>query len=335
MADQLNLKTEDDQKPDMNEKQNLHLQEKQKQSISKQQEFHFAEKQELKGILTADRMDLLRLLTRRPDLYEPGEAEFWTDPHISAMMLQAHLDPSSDTASRSAEHIRCEVEGLLASGAVKPGDRLLDLGCGPGLYAVEFAKRGVFVTGIDFSERSLAHARKYAQESGVTVEFRKQNFLTIDETDVYDAAIQVYGELNVFEPSLRDRLLSNVKRALKPGGRFTFDVTTYACHKKYGAKNNWLLEPLGFWSASPYLALTDGFYYPEENVWCDQYVVLEVDRTRVFRNWFTEYETGSISRVMEKAGFAVVGLTNGLAMSPLTEDPEWIGVRAVSGPTCA
>ena len=289
-----------------------------------------AEKQEQKEILTTDGMDSLRLLTRRPALYEPGESEFWTDPHISSMMLQSHLDPSTDTASRSAEHIRCEVEGLFASGAVKPGDRLLDLGCGPGLYAVELAKRGVFVTGLDFSERSLAHARKVAQENGVSVAFRKQDFLTLDEEGVYDAAIQVYGELNVFEPSARDRLLANVKRALKPGGRFTFDVTTYACHKQYGAKNNWLLETQGFWSASPHLALTDGFYYPEENVWCDQYVVLEAGRTRVFRNWFTEYETGSITRVLEMAGFMVVGLTNGLAMAPLTEDPEWIGVRAVS-----
>jgi len=281
-------------------------------------------------LLGGKELETIMNLTRRPALYEPGEPAFWTDPHISAMMLQAHLNPVDDAASRGAEHIHAEVDGLFSSGAVKPGDRLLDLGCGPGLYAVELAKRGVQVTGIDFSERSLAHARKHATECGVEIEFRHQNFLELDDVAAYDSIIQVYGEMNVFEPMLRDRLLANVKRALKPGGRFTFDVTTRACHLKHGGRNHWEAAPSGFWTPHAHLLLADGFYYEEADVWLDQYVVLEADRTRVFRNWFTEYDAVSIGKVLEHAGFSVAGLTNGLSMAPLTADTEWIGVRAIS-----
>ena len=44
--------------------------------------------------------------------------------------------------------------------ALKAGDRLLDVTCGPGLYSAEFARGKVAVTGIDFSPASLDHPRK-------------------------------------------------------------------------------------------------------------------------------------------------------------------------------
>ena len=37
---------------------------------------------------------------RKPQLFEPGEALFWDDPHISKSMLEAHLNPNVDGASR-------------------------------------------------------------------------------------------------------------------------------------------------------------------------------------------------------------------------------------------
>ncbi len=51
-----------------------------------------------------------------------------------------------------------------------PGSRVLDLGCGPGLYAVRLARRGVRVLGVDASARSLAHARLTVDEVRPEVE---------------------------------------------------------------------------------------------------------------------------------------------------------------------
>ena len=44
--------------------------------------------------------------------------------------------------------------------------RILDLGCGTGRHAVEFAKRGFDVTGVDFSEAMLSRARERANAAG-------------------------------------------------------------------------------------------------------------------------------------------------------------------------
>lgn len=277
--------------------------------------------------LTQTQWQALRNLTARPALYAPGEAAFWTDPHIAAQMLQLHLDPESESASRKAAQIEQEVAGLFGSGAVRQGDTLLDLGCGPGLYAVALARRGVRVTGLDSSENSLTAARQRAELAGVSLDLRCQDFFALDEVEHYDAIIQVFGEMNVFAPSARDQLLQRLHRALKPGGRLTFDVTTPLARKQYGQGNNWSFQETGFWAAGPHLVLADGFDYPEHQAWVDQYVVVEPDGTRVFRNWFTDYTPEDIHRFADENGFSVVSLTGGLSMAPLTEDALWIGVQ--------
>lgn len=156
----------------------------------------------------------------------------------------------------------------------------------------------------------------------------------LNEVETYDAILQVYGEMNVFSPEARDRLLQLLCRALKPGGRLTFDVTTRIARKRVGATNNWSFQQTGFWAAGPHLMLADGFDYPEQHAWVDQYVVVEPERTRVFRNWFTDYDAMEVTRFAGENGFTVVGLSGGLSMAPLTEDvcpePEPLVEQAMS-----
>src|SRR5690606_4761567 len=83
----------------------------------------------------------------------------WTDPHVAQQMLAAHLDPAHDLASRRPAIIDGFVSWLDRRIGLA-GRRVLDLGCGPGLYCERMALRGARVTGLDFSARSLAHARR-------------------------------------------------------------------------------------------------------------------------------------------------------------------------------
>ena len=52
---------------------------------------------------------------------------------------------------------------------LKEGKRVIDFGCGPGLYATRLAQKGAFVTGIDFSENSINYARTAAMEKGLSI----------------------------------------------------------------------------------------------------------------------------------------------------------------------
>lgn len=92
----------------------------------------------------------MKPIFEKPTLYMKSEAAFWNEKHISQQMLNAHLDPNFEGASRKADFIVKSAQWI--GGKLPPNKyhKLLDLGCGPGLYTERFAKTGYQVTGIDF-----------------------------------------------------------------------------------------------------------------------------------------------------------------------------------------
>ncbi|MEN6435299.1 MAG: hypothetical protein ABFD58_05710, partial [Anaerolineaceae bacterium] len=84
----------------------------------------------------------IRDLQKKPLPYTMGEPLFWNDPYISKQMLIAHLDPITDAASRKPETIDKSVSWIIQESNIKPGNSVLDLGCGPGLYASRLAQKG-------------------------------------------------------------------------------------------------------------------------------------------------------------------------------------------------
>ena len=110
------------------------------------------------------------------------------------------------------------------------------------------------------------------------------------------------------------------------------DVSTREHRKKYGNKNNWYAAPTGFWKPGPHLVLEEGFDYPEQAIWLDQYTVIEEDGTlSVYRNWFQDYAPETITTELEEGGFVVESLWGDLTGNPDTADREWIGVVARKG----
>lgn len=257
----------------------------------------------------------------------PGEPLFWNDPHISSQMLEFHLNPETEAASRRPETIDRSVQWLIQTLGLKAGASLLDLGCGPGLYASRFARAGFHVTGVDYSRRSIEFATKYAKENQLEMVYRYENYLELTDENQYDAAFLIYGDFCPLSPSQRARLLQNVQRALKPNGRFVLDVTTRECRKKYGNTNHWYAAQSGFWKPGLHLVLEEGFDYPEQSIWLDQYTVIEADgNVTIYRNWFQDYTPEMISAELKAGGFSIQSLWGDLAGTPYTPASEWIGV---------
>ena len=272
-------------------------------------------------------LDLIRQLQQKPEPFTPGEPLFWNDPHISAQMLKWHLNPENDVASRRPETIQRSVDWLVAALGLKPGDCVLDLGCGPGLYAAQLAEKGLRVTGVDYSRRSIEYATQYAAEHQLDIRYRYQDYLTLDDENQYEAALLIYGDLCPLSPDQRRTLLGNVRRALKPGGHFVLDVTTRAHRQKHGNRNCWYAAGQGFWKPGPHLALEEGFDYPEQSIFLDQIIVIEADeKISIYRNWFQDYDRATITAELEQAGFAVLSAWNDLIGTPFTDDTEWIGL---------
>ncbi len=100
-----------------------------------------------------------------------------------------------------------------AESVVRPGDRVLDAACGTGDLAIADLKAGADrVTGLDFSERMLARARRKAPLDWVQGDLLALPFA--DET--FDAATVGFGVRNVADLDLS---LRELRRVLRPGGR--------------------------------------------------------------------------------------------------------------------
>jgi SAM-dependent methyltransferase len=266
-------------------------------------------------------------LQQKPAPFTPGEAVFWNDPHISAQMFEFHLNPNVDAASRRPEIIDLSVNWLIETLALKAGDSILDLGCGPGLYAARFAHAGLQVTGVDYSRGSIDYAINYANENSLAITYHYQNYLELKEESRYDAAFLIYGDFCPLSPAQRSKLLQNVYRALKPNGKFVLDVSTRENRKRYAKKNNWYALEDGFWKPGPHLLLEQGFDYPEESIWLDQFTVIEANgNVSVYRNWFQDYTPETISSELGQANFSVESLWGDLTGQPYTEESEWIGL---------
>lgn len=264
-----------------------------------------------------------------PSPFTPGDKSFWDDPYISAQLLKAHLDPNTDIASRKHDTIKKSVDWIITSLDLNVGDQVLDLGCGPGLYASLFARQGMKVTGIDLSPRSIDYARKEAEVNHFEINYRCENYLELKDRGLYDAVLLIFGDFCTFNKDQRQRILSNVHRALKPGGRFVLDVSTWEHRKKHGLQNNWYASEGGFWRPGLHLVLEQGFDYPADQIYLDQYNIIEAEcEPCIYRNWFQDYDPTRINRELVSAGFMVIGLWNDLCGSTLTDHTEWIGVIA-------
>ncbi len=123
------------------------------------------------------------------------------------------------------EQTRQQVEFIVEKLALKPGAAILDLACGRGRVAVELARLGFCVTGLDLSPRSLELARKAADDARVDMEFVRRDMRRLDAEEAFDAVINVWTSFGYFEREEDHGLvLDAVARALVPGGRFLIDT---------------------------------------------------------------------------------------------------------------
>jgi ubiquinone/menaquinone biosynthesis C-methylase UbiE len=116
---------------------------------------------------------------------------------------------------------------LLSGRPIWAGSKLLDLATGTGSIALEFAERGCHVTGLDISAPMIAEAKRKAAARELDVSFICADLTSFHLPAEFDHAVCVYDSLNyIRDVHDLERAFANIRRALKPGGLFIFDVNT-------------------------------------------------------------------------------------------------------------
>jgi len=114
----------------------------------------------------------------------------------------------------------------IAAAGVAPGS-VCDCACGTGGIALQLARRGIKVTGVDISEAMLARAADKARAAGVEIRFVRQDMCALSLHRPVDAIVCACDGVNyLLDPMRVAGFFAAARSALRSGGVLTFDVSS-------------------------------------------------------------------------------------------------------------
>ncbi len=271
---------------------------------------------------------LLKYLEKRPAAYEVTGLKFWDDPHISKGMLAAHLNTELESATRKLDFIKKSVDWIKEITDGENRKKLLDLGCGPGIYAELFAERGFDVTGIDISGRSIDYAKENTVKKGSNIKYYQKSYLEMEYSEEFDIITLIYCDFGVLNPEERKILLKKIYKALKPGGMLIFDVFSEKEYQMKEENTSWSYNNGGYWSENPYVCLYSFSRYDEAAVFLEQYVILEEESVKCYNLWNKAFSAEELHRNLGEAGFHKCEFYDDISGKKFTENSNVICAAA-------
>lgn len=230
-------------------------------------------------------MKLIDIIHRQsnPQPWSEGEKIPWNDPAFSKRMLKEHLSQAHDAASRRSETIDAQVDWIHQVVFKGRPSRILDLGCGPGLYIARLAGLGHSCTGIDFSPASIAYAKEQAVAHNLDCQYTEADIRSAEYGSGYDLIMSIFGEFNVFRPEDARKILHKSFAALKPGGYLLLEPHTFEIVRELGKQpRSWHATEGGLFGDDPYL-------YLQENIWA------EAARVAIQRYYIIDATSGKVA----------------------------------------
>jgi SAM-dependent methyltransferase len=236
-------------------------------------------------------------------LFQRSKETIWTDDYISKRLLDAHLDESSDGASRK-KYLREKTINWINSN-INKNSRIIDFGCGPGLYSYELGKIGHRVLGVDFNKESIYYANENKKIKDL-VEYKCGNYLEEDFEEKYDVALMIWCDFGALIPNEQEILLDKIKNLLVDGGLFIFDVFGTGYKKSKKENKDWYISNGNdFWNETPYILLEELKIFG--NVVGTRYYLIDqkTGKIKEYILWNQCYEENEIKRLLEYNGFKI------------------------------
>ena len=195
-----------------------------------------------------------------------------------------------------------DVDAILELVDLPPGASILDLGCGVGRHALELARRGYQVTGVDRTAAYLAEAQKRAREEGLPGAFLTADMREFVRPAAFDVVLSLYTSFGYFEDAADNKkVLVNVAHSLKPEGRFVLQLMGKEVLARIFQARNWREQ--------------DGTYFLQERTLSDNWGRMQnrwilirdgtVQETNV-SHWI--YSAAELASLLTSSGFARVDI---------------------------
>lgn len=274
--------------------------------------------------------EMLEKINKQPEAFQFYTTDdLWTDEHTSKQMLSFHLNSDVDLSSRNIGFINRSVEWIVEKFRIGKGFRVVDFGCGPGLYTTALAKHGADVTGIDFSSRSIEYAKDVAAREKLKINYINRNYLEFEANQSFDLALMIMCDFCALSPVQRKVILGIFHKILNPGGSVLLDVYSMSAFEQREEAAIYEKNQLnGFWSPDEYYGFLNIFKYSKEKVVLDKYTIIEPDRTREVYNWLQYFSSEDLEQEFTEAGFAVKALYSDVAGSEYDRNSSEFAVVA-------
>jgi SAM-dependent methyltransferase len=209
-----------------------------------------------------------------------------------------------------AELTATEAEFLTEALALDGPARLLDVACGNGRHAIEFARRGHRVTAVDISVDFLARARRAAAEARVSVDWRQadmRDLAAVTSGAAFDAAYCWGNSFGYLDHNAARIFLEDLSHSLRPGARFLADIATAAESLLPG------FVPRQWHHAAGTYVLTDARYEAATGRLDVDYTFVRDGSTETRRATSYVMTAAECARLFEAAGLEVVDMYGSIA----------------------
>jgi SAM-dependent methyltransferase len=217
---------------------------------------------------------------------------------------------------RRWEMAPAEVDSLLELTDLEPGAHVLDLCCGPGRHALELARRGFWVTGVDRTAAYLDAARQKAADEGLKIEFVQEDMRRFVRPGAFDMAINLFTSFGYFKDPADDlQVAKNLQTSLKPGGKLVMEMMGREVLARIFRPRDWvwLDEEEGvIMLEERKLSQSWGWM---ENTW----ILLRGSERKSYTLSHRLYAGTELASLLQQAGFTSVALFGGLEGIPYNQ----------------
>ena len=246
-------------------------------------------------------------------------------------MLREHLTQSHDLASRRSEKIDAPVDWIHRELLRGKPTAVLDLGCGPGLYASRLARQGHHCVGIDFSPASIEYARARAVEERLPVDYIQADIRAAEFGTDFGIAMLIFGEFNVFKPRDAARILRKAQGSLSTGGMLLLEAHTYDAVRQFGSRQaSWYAAEGGLFSDSPHICLQENFWDANIAAVTRRYFIVDAATGEVARyaQSIKAYTADEYRAALQAAGFREVRFYPSLLEKEDPLQPDLLAITA-------
>ena len=281
----------------------------------------------------AEVTDLLTVVRRppRPAPWAEGANIPWHEPGFSARMLHEHLSQAHDAASRRSATIDRQVAWIHARLLGGTPTRILDLGCGPGLYTERLAALGHRCLGVDVSPASIAFARARAATVGDALRYVEGDVRTAELGSGHGLAMMLFGEFNTLPRADAAMLLRRVRAALADDGILLLEPHTDEAVRAIGREPaGWSTAESGLFSDAPHLLLTESSWDEDERAATVRHLVVDAATARATRHAqsFAAYDEDDYRLRLTQAGFVAPAFLPSLTGAEAGAQPGLLAIVA-------